>query len=150
VFISFFLHLKSDFRYSSLSFVRLSWGRITGKLAINWQNFARDGLQLEFAFRIRPVDFEGKRSIVSPIVFSEENRRIVSPIIVLYFQNVLFNDFISIIIGDNGNLSKGRCLASAIILLEGDQSINVSPIVCCFNNMLCNHIHFIANSYRQS
>jgi len=32
VFISFFLHLKLDFRHSSLSFVRLSWGRITNKL----------------------------------------------------------------------------------------------------------------------
>jgi len=29
-----------------------------GKLAINWQNFAQVGLQLEFAFRIRLKVFE--------------------------------------------------------------------------------------------
>jgi len=34
---------------SNLSFVRF-----TDKLAVNWQNFARIGLQLEFVFRIRP------------------------------------------------------------------------------------------------
>jgi len=37
ILVSFSLHLKPDFRGSSLSFVRLSWGRITGKFAINWQ-----------------------------------------------------------------------------------------------------------------
>jgi len=37
------------------NFVRLSWGKTTDKLAINWLNFARVGLQLEFAFRIRPI-----------------------------------------------------------------------------------------------
>jgi len=52
VFISF-LHLQPDFRYSSLSFVRLILGRTTDKLAINWQNFAQVGLQLKFALRIR-------------------------------------------------------------------------------------------------
>jgi len=30
-----FLHLKPNFRYSSLSFVRLSWRRTTDKVAIN-------------------------------------------------------------------------------------------------------------------
>jgi len=34
-----------------LSFVRLSWGRTTDKLAINWQDFAQVGLELKFAFR---------------------------------------------------------------------------------------------------
>jgi len=36
-----FLHLKPNFRYSSLSFVRLNWGRTTDELAINWQSFAQ-------------------------------------------------------------------------------------------------------------
>jgi len=49
-----FLHLKSDLNYSSSSFVRVSWWRVTDKLATNRQNFARVGLQLKFAFRIRP------------------------------------------------------------------------------------------------
>jgi len=40
----------SDLRTSSLSFVGLSWSRITDKLAINWQNFARVQLQLKFAY----------------------------------------------------------------------------------------------------
>jgi len=48
----------------------------------------------------------------------------------------------------NCNISKGRDLAFSLILLEGDQSINFSPIVCYFNNMLCNHTQFISNSYR--
>jgi len=51
---------------------------------------------------------------------------------------VLFNDFINIIIGGKCNFS------SSMILLEGDQSINVSPKACCFNNLLCDYIHFIA------
>jgi len=46
------LNLKPDFRYSSLSFFRLSWGRPINKLATKWQNFARVGLQLKFAFKI--------------------------------------------------------------------------------------------------
>jgi len=55
VFVSYvFLHLKTDFIYSSSSFVRLSSGRTTDKLTINWQNFAQVGLQLKVAFRIRP------------------------------------------------------------------------------------------------
>jgi len=54
MFISFFFHFKPDFKYSSLSFVNLSSGRTTDKLTINWQNFAQVGLQLEFAYRIRP------------------------------------------------------------------------------------------------
>jgi len=33
-----------------LRFVSLSWGRITDKLAINWQNFARVRLRFKFAF----------------------------------------------------------------------------------------------------
>jgi len=32
----------------------MKMGRTTYKLAINWQNFAQVGLQLKFAFRIRP------------------------------------------------------------------------------------------------
>jgi len=48
VLLSFSLHLKPNFRYSSLSFVRLSWGRTQ----INLQNFAQVGLQLKFAFKI--------------------------------------------------------------------------------------------------
>jgi len=36
-----------------LSFVSLSWSKITDKLAINWQNFARVRIQLKFAFIIR-------------------------------------------------------------------------------------------------
>jgi len=49
------LHLKLDLTTSSLSFVSLSWSRITDKLASNWQNFARVRLQLKFAFIIRPA-----------------------------------------------------------------------------------------------
>jgi len=41
VFVLLFLHLKLDFMYSSLSFIRLSWTRITDKLAINRQNFLK-------------------------------------------------------------------------------------------------------------
>jgi len=37
-----------------LSFVSLSWSSITGKLASNWQNFARVRLQLKFVFTIQP------------------------------------------------------------------------------------------------
>jgi len=38
--ISFYLlFCKSQLRSASLSFVRLSWGRITDKFAIDWQNF---------------------------------------------------------------------------------------------------------------
>jgi len=49
-----------------LSFVSLSWIRITDKLAINWQNFARVRLQLKIAFIIRPYlkllsDYERER-----------------------------------------------------------------------------------------
>jgi len=54
MFISFFFVLKASYRYSSLSFVKISWGKITEKLAINWQNFAQVALQLKFAFIIRP------------------------------------------------------------------------------------------------
>jgi len=50
------LHLNLDVRYSSLSFVRLSWGRTTHKVAINWQNLAQVELQLKFAFKIRPFE----------------------------------------------------------------------------------------------
>jgi len=50
-----FLYLKSDFRSSSLSFVRLSWSKITNKLAINCQNFGQVRLPpIKFAFKIRP------------------------------------------------------------------------------------------------
>jgi len=53
VYVSF-MHLKPNFWYLSLSFVRLNWSRTTDNLAINWQNFAQVELQLKFAFRIRP------------------------------------------------------------------------------------------------
>jgi len=43
----FFLYLKPDFRYSSLSFVRLSKDRTSDNLVINRQNFARVGLQVK-------------------------------------------------------------------------------------------------------
>jgi len=42
-----------------LSFVILSWSRITDKLAINWQNFTPVQLQLKFALIIRPWYFVG-------------------------------------------------------------------------------------------
>jgi len=51
VFLSF-LHLKSDFRNSNLSFVSLNWDKIIDNHAINWQNFAQVRLQLKLAFRI--------------------------------------------------------------------------------------------------
>jgi len=35
VFVSFLFALKAELRYSSLSFIRLSWGRTRDKLAIN-------------------------------------------------------------------------------------------------------------------
>jgi len=54
LYLSFF-HLKPNFRYSNLSFVRLSWGETTDKLAISLQTFAQVGLQLKFAFRIRSL-----------------------------------------------------------------------------------------------
>jgi len=57
VYIFLLYTLKPDFRYSSLSFVTLSCGRTTHKLAINWQNFSQIGLQLKYAFRIRPLKF---------------------------------------------------------------------------------------------
>jgi len=41
-----------------MSFIRLSKGRTTDKLAINWQAFAQVEFQLKFAFRIQPVAFK--------------------------------------------------------------------------------------------
>jgi len=43
-----------------LTFVNLSRSRITDKLVfkINWQNFARVGLQLKFVFTIWPLELE--------------------------------------------------------------------------------------------
>jgi len=38
-----------------LSFVSLSWSKITGKYIIKWQNFARVRLQIKFALIIRPI-----------------------------------------------------------------------------------------------
>jgi len=52
-----FLCWKSNLRISSLSFISLSWSRITDKLAINWQNFARVRLQLKFAFNLLLIVF---------------------------------------------------------------------------------------------
>jgi len=40
-----------------LSIVRLSWGRNTDKLEINWQNLIQVRLQLKFAFRLRLSNF---------------------------------------------------------------------------------------------
>jgi len=55
VFISFFFALKVRLkRPQVLSFVSLSWNRITDKLAINWNKFAPVRLYLKFAFIIRP------------------------------------------------------------------------------------------------
>jgi len=45
---------------------------------------------------------------------------------------VLFNNFISIIIGGNCNFSRGRCHVCSLILLQRDQSINVFLIVMLF------------------
>jgi len=53
VFVSFFFELKAELQKLKFELVMLSRGRTTHKLAINWQNFAQVGLQLEFAFRIR-------------------------------------------------------------------------------------------------
>jgi len=49
VYIHLFLHLKPNFKYLSLNFVRLSWGRTTNELAINWQNFIRVSENLHLA-----------------------------------------------------------------------------------------------------
>jgi len=56
VFLSF-LHLKPNFRYSSLNFARynMNWCRISDKLANNKQTFTQVGFQLKFAFRIWPI-----------------------------------------------------------------------------------------------
>jgi len=48
----FLFSAESLLRSSSLSFVSLSWSRITDKLTINWQNFAQVRLQ-QFSFIIR-------------------------------------------------------------------------------------------------
>jgi len=58
-----FFHLTSYFRYSSLSFVKFWWGKITDKLVINWQNYARVRLQLKFTLRLRPLDTFGVKSV---------------------------------------------------------------------------------------
>jgi len=55
VFISFFFALKVRRKDLKFEFVSLSWSKITDKLAIKWQNFARVLLQLKFAFIIRPL-----------------------------------------------------------------------------------------------
>jgi len=39
-----------------LSFVKLSWSKIIGKLAINRQNFIQVRLQIKFAFIIQPFE----------------------------------------------------------------------------------------------
>jgi len=53
--VSVFLLLKPDFRNSSSSFVRLNWGIVADKLAINWKIFDQVGFQLKLAFRIRAL-----------------------------------------------------------------------------------------------
>jgi len=54
VYVFLFFAESQDIRTSSWSFVSLSWSRITDKLAIYWQNFARVRLQLKFDFKIGP------------------------------------------------------------------------------------------------
>jgi len=54
-FTSFLFAPQAKLQYLSLSFFRLNWGKTADKLTINWPNFAQVGLQLEFAFRIRPL-----------------------------------------------------------------------------------------------
>jgi len=50
VFVFFSFRLKAELQVFKLSFVRLSWGRTTDKLAINWQNFAQVGLPTQVCF----------------------------------------------------------------------------------------------------
>jgi len=49
-----------------------------------------------------------------------------------YFENVLIIDFISVIIGGDCNFSRETRGLVSLILLEGNQSVNVSPIVMLF------------------
>jgi len=51
LYFSFFT-LKAELQVLKLEFCQVNL-ESTDKLAINWQNFARIGLQLKFAFRIR-------------------------------------------------------------------------------------------------
>jgi len=46
--------LMSDLKYSSLTFVKLSWEKIAGNVAINWKNFAQVIIQLKLVFKISP------------------------------------------------------------------------------------------------
>jgi len=50
-FYMFFLHWTPDFRYSSLNIVRLIWGRITNKLAMNWTelNFIKTARKSQYS-----------------------------------------------------------------------------------------------------
>jgi len=50
--VHIFSAIKVLLSTSSLSFVSLSWRRITDKFANNWQNFARIQFQLKFAFAL--------------------------------------------------------------------------------------------------
>jgi len=50
VLVFFFFGLKAELQVLKVEFHRLSWGRTAAKL--NWQNFAKLGLQLKFTFRM--------------------------------------------------------------------------------------------------
>jgi len=43
VFVSFFFALKAKLQVIKFEFFKLSWGRTTDKLTINWPNFAQVG-----------------------------------------------------------------------------------------------------------
>jgi len=46
MFVFLLFVLKDELQVLKFEFFRLSWGRTTDKLAINWQIFAQVGLQL--------------------------------------------------------------------------------------------------------
>jgi len=53
-YLTFFFALKARLQLFKFEFCQIKLGyRTINKLAINWQNFAQVGLQLQFAFRIR-------------------------------------------------------------------------------------------------
>jgi len=54
VFISFFFALKAKLQEFKREFCQMKLGT-KDKLAINWKNFTRVELQLEFTFRVRAL-----------------------------------------------------------------------------------------------
>jgi len=50
------LHLNQIILKRKFEFCQIKLGRTTDKLAVNCQNSTQVGLQLKFAFRIRPVE----------------------------------------------------------------------------------------------